>query len=188
MSGGGMGMGGSYGGGQLGGGYGGGQLGGGYGGGQMGNQYGGRDSLGGGYGGEQYGSRSFGGYGGESRSYGGSSMDRQSHRGKGPKNFQRSDERVREIICEALSDDDQIDANEIEVEVKSGEVVLRGTVDDRRTKRLAEDLAERVSGCDVQNQLRVGSTSGNKWQVSSRGNQTQGKEVVTTESDKKHRA
>jgi hypothetical protein len=158
------------------------------------DQYGGRDQFGG-YGGEQNGSRSFGGmYGGDqSRSYGGyggygDQGSRQTFRGKGPKNFTRSDERLRELVSEALSDDNEIDASEIEVEVKNGEVILKGTVDDRHTKRLAEECVVRVSGVhDVQNQIRI--QGGNKWQVTARGNQMQSGQVGTSESDKsKHRA
>jgi hypothetical protein len=44
----------------------------------------------------------------------------------------------------------------IEVQVDNGEVTLTGTVDDRRTKRLTEDIAESVYGVkDVHNRLRV---------------------------------
>jgi osmotically-inducible protein OsmY len=80
----------------------------------------------------------------------------QSFRGRGPKGFQRSDERVRELVSERLEDHDAIDASDIEVTVNSGEVTLSGTVDDRRTKRLAEDVAESVAGVkDVHNNLKV---------------------------------
>jgi osmotically-inducible protein OsmY len=78
------------------------------------------------------------------------------HRGKGPLGYQRSDERIREAVCEALADDDQIDASQIDVAVKDGEVTLSGTVDNRRVKREAEDCVSTVSGVrDVQIQLRV---------------------------------
>jgi osmotically-inducible protein OsmY len=81
---------------------------------------------------------------------------RGPHAGKGPQGFQRSDERVKEMIHEALTDHEHIDATHITVDVKNGEVVLTGTVDDRNAKRLAEDIVERVSGVrDVQNQLRI---------------------------------
>ncbi|HEX7809264.1 MAG TPA: BON domain-containing protein [Thermoanaerobaculia bacterium] len=84
------------------------------------------------------------------------SSTQPSYRGRGPKGFQRSDERLRELISERLADHDAIDASEIEVTVTNGEVTLVGTVDDRRTKRLAEDLAESVGGVhDVHNQLKV---------------------------------
>jgi hypothetical protein len=80
----------------------------------------------------------------------------QSQRGKGPVGYQRADERIREDVCDRLTDDPEIDASGIEVTVKGCEVTLAGTVPDKRSKRMAEDCAERVQGVkDVQNQLRV---------------------------------
>lgn len=76
--------------------------------------------------------------------------------GRGPKGWQRSDDRIREDVSERLSDHPDVDASGIEVTVQNGEVTLHGEVGDRDTKRLAEDLAERVSGVrDVHNQIRV---------------------------------
>jgi hypothetical protein len=76
--------------------------------------------------------------------------------GKGPKNWARSDERIREDVCECLTYHPSIDASEIEVTVKDGEVTLGGTVIDRGSKRLAEDISEDVRGVrDIHNQLRV---------------------------------
>ena len=89
---------------------------------------------------------------------GGSDLDRPrpSYRGRGPKGYQRSDERIREDICERLSYDDYVDASEIEVNVSEGTVTLTGSVDDRSTKRRAEDIAESVSGVrEIENQIRV---------------------------------
>ncbi|HEX6915424.1 MAG TPA: BON domain-containing protein [Chitinophagaceae bacterium] len=78
-----------------------------------------------------------------------------SHRGKGPKGYQRSDERIREDISDRLSDDDYVDASDIEIEVNGPEVVLKGTVTTRAEKRRAEDIAESVSGVqNVENRLR----------------------------------
>lgn len=78
------------------------------------------------------------------------------HRGRGPAGYQRSDERVREAVCESLTEDDEIDATRIEVSVHSGEVTLTGVVEDRRAKRDAEDCAYSVRGVrDVQNLLRI---------------------------------
>lgn len=83
-------------------------------------------------------------------------QQRGPHRGKGPTSYTRSDEKIREQICEALTDDEHIDASHIEVVVKDGEVVLSGTVEDRRAKRLAEDIADRCAGVkDIQNQLKL---------------------------------
>lgn len=86
---------------------------------------------------------------------------RDDHRGRGPRNYQRSDDRIREDINERLSDDVRVDASEIEVSVQNREVTLTGTVRDRNEKRWAEDIAESVSGVGhVQNNLRLGQTQG----------------------------
>lgn len=86
---------------------------------------------------------------------------REDHRGRGPRNYQRSDDRIHEDVSERLSDDVRVDASEIEVTVQSREVTLAGTVRDRNEKRWAEDIAESVSGVThVQNNLRVGQTQG----------------------------
>lgn len=78
------------------------------------------------------------------------------HRGRGPKNYTRSDERIAEDVNDRLADDAHIDASDIEVSVSSGEVTLNGTVTERFAKRHAEDIVERVSGVKhVQNNLRV---------------------------------
>ena len=78
------------------------------------------------------------------------------HRGRGPKNYTRSDERIAEDVNDRLADDPHIDASDIEVSVSAGEVTLGGTVTERFAKRHAEDIAERVSGVKhVQNNLRV---------------------------------
>ncbi len=85
-----------------------------------------------------------------------SDPNRRGHYGRGPKGWQRSDERIREDISERLADHPDIDASEIEIDVKGGEVTLKGSVEDRHIKRLAEDVAERVSGVrDVHNNIRV---------------------------------
>ncbi|HZH50860.1 MAG TPA: BON domain-containing protein [Microvirga sp.] len=80
------------------------------------------------------------------------------HRGRGPKGYQRSDERIHEDVCERLADDPFIDASDIEVEVRGREVTLSGTVDSRGLRFRAEDLAAAVSGvAHVQNNLRIRS-------------------------------
>ena len=85
-------------------------------------------------------------------------MDEQygGHRGRGPKNYTRSDDRIKEDINDRLTDHDYLDASEIDVNVQGGEVILTGTVNSRRGKRMAEDIAEDVSGVrNVENRLRV---------------------------------
>ncbi|MFC0204026.1 BON domain-containing protein [Novosphingobium soli] len=82
----------------------------------------------------------------------------QDHRGRGPSDYTRSDERIREDINDALTHDNRLDATHIRVSVKSGEATLEGTVESRQDKRRAEDLADNVSGVrHVQNNLRVTS-------------------------------
>jgi osmotically-inducible protein OsmY len=82
------------------------------------------------------------------------------HAGKGPKGFQRTDERIKEMVDEALTDDSFVDATNITVDVKDREVMLSGTVDDRATKRRAEAVVEALSGVkDIHNQLRLTRTS-----------------------------
>jgi osmotically-inducible protein OsmY len=76
--------------------------------------------------------------------------------GKGPKGYTRSDERIREDVCDRLSADDELDASDITVTVSGGEVTLEGTVPDRRSKHRAEDLSDSVAGVsDVHNRLRA---------------------------------
>jgi hypothetical protein len=78
--------------------------------------------------------------------------------GRGPRGYVRSDSRIHEEVCERLSDAGDLDAGGIEVRVEGGEVTLEGTVPDRSSKRLAEDIAESVRGVrETHNRLRVGS-------------------------------
>ena len=80
----------------------------------------------------------------------------ESYRGRGPRDYKRSDERIREDVCDRLSDDPFIDASDIEVRVEGNEVILSGRVDSREAKRRAEDMVENISGVtNVQNQLKV---------------------------------
>ena len=78
------------------------------------------------------------------------------HRGRGPKGYTRSDDRIREDVNDRLTDDHFLDASEVEVRVANGEVTLTGHVAHRDAKRRAEDLADHVAGVKhVQNNLRV---------------------------------
>src|SRR6185369_12451239 len=81
---------------------------------------------------------------------------REYRRGRGPKNYRRSDERIKEDVNDRLSDDYYLDASDVEVAVENSEVTLTGTVNSRNDKRRAEDIAESVSGVtNVENRLRV---------------------------------
>ncbi len=78
------------------------------------------------------------------------------NRGRGPRGYSRSDDRVREDINDRLTDDPYVDASDIDVSVNKGEVTLSGHIPHRAAKRRAEDIAESVSGVThVQNNLRV---------------------------------
>ena len=110
-----------------------------------------------------------------------------SHRGKGPSGYARSDERIRELVCEALTDDHYVDATHIEITVRDGEVTLSGIVDDRQQKRMAEDCAAQVWGVrDVQNQIRVASDK-NRTAASKQSESTDTPGSSTT-NDKRGRA
>jgi len=81
--------------------------------------------------------------------------DGEHFKGKGPLGYQRSDERLREQVCELLTQDEQVDASAIEVTVEHGEVTLSGEVDDRRARRRAEECLDGLSGIkQVFNRLR----------------------------------
>lgn len=83
-------------------------------------------------------------------------QDLASHRGRGPKGYQRSDERLREIVCERLTDDPFVDARNVEVQVSNGEVTLQGTVENRQQKYAIEDLIADISGViEIHNRLGV---------------------------------
>jgi hypothetical protein len=83
-------------------------------------------------------------------------IERSSFAGRGPKGYQRSDERLKEDICERLMADPDIDASEVTVTVRDGEVTLEGSVETRAMKRAAEDTADGIFGLrQVHNRLRI---------------------------------
>lgn len=80
------------------------------------------------------------------------------HAGRGPRGYQRSDERIREELNDRLTAHGHIDATDIECRVVNGEVTLTGFVDSRAAKRAAEDIADDLYGVrEVHNQLRLRS-------------------------------
>lgn len=103
-----------------------------------------------------------GGGHGEDRGYGEDFRQAaRGHRGRGPKGYRRSDERISEDVHDRLTDDPWLDATDIEVTVKAGEVTLSGQVDSREGKHRAERLVEDLSGVrHVQNNLRVDPNAG----------------------------
>lgn len=85
----------------------------------------------------------------------------RGHRGLGPKGYQRTDERINDEVHDRLTEDPWLDASNIQVEVKDGEVTLSGHVENRESKHRAERLIEDLSGVKhVQNNLRVTPNAG----------------------------
>ncbi|MFL6669106.1 MAG: BON domain-containing protein [Burkholderia ambifaria] len=127
----------------------------------------GRESREGRYGGDQPGFREhyrMGGYGGERdhdpsdpRDPRRTDAQREAMRQRrGPKGYTRSDERIREDVCERLAHALDIDVSDVTVQVRDGRVELDGTVPSRWMKHDIEDIAD---GCmcvrDVENRVRV---------------------------------
>lgn len=85
--------------------------------------------------------------------------DRGSRR-TDPKGYIRSDDRVRENVCEALAHSG-LDVSDVSVSVADGKVVLEGTVPNRRIKHHVEDCTVECAGVnDVENRIRVAGASG----------------------------
>lgn len=77
-------------------------------------------------------------------------------RGKAPKGYTRSDQRIKEDISDRLMQTNDVDASDVEIAVQNGEVTLTGTVGSRHCKYGVEHVAESVLGVsDVINQVRV---------------------------------
>jgi osmotically-inducible protein OsmY len=75
---------------------------------------------------------------------------------QGPKGYVRSDERIREDICDELMQTSDLDSSDVEVAVREGEVGLTGTVPDRSMKYRIEQIADRCAGVvEINNQIRV---------------------------------
>lgn len=83
------------------------------------------------------------------------------YRGKGPKGYKRSDDRIRDDVCEALMLDPWLDASRLDVTVQEGVVTLDGVVGERYMKYLAEDCAAHATGVrDVDNRIRLDRSAG----------------------------
>jgi hypothetical protein len=78
------------------------------------------------------------------------------YRGIGPRGYRRSDTGIRDDISERLTENDRIDASDIEVEVLAGDVTLRGGVPTENERNSAEKVALLVRGVrNVVNRLQV---------------------------------
>jgi len=99
--------------------------------------------------------------------------------GVGPKNYKRSDERIREDVSDNLSDDPYINASEIEVNVHNSEITLSGSVENRVQRRRAELAAEQVSGVShIQNNLRVKNANQGAQSASGAGDQANAPKIA----------
>jgi len=93
--------------------------------------------------------------------------------GRGPKNYKRSDERISDDLHEQLDRMHHLDARDIDIEVKNGEVTLKGTVTNRFDKRAVEDVAEDIFGVkNVHNMIHVKSDLDDEDNRSSSGTQS----------------
>ena len=76
--------------------------------------------------------------------------------GVGPKGYRRSDERIREEICDRLTAHPDVDASDLEVDVSHGVVRMTGSVATRHEKRIAGLIADDALGVDdVDNRVHV---------------------------------
>ncbi|WP_181408178.1 BON domain-containing protein [Pararhizobium mangrovi] len=79
------------------------------------------------------------------------------HRGKGPRGYRRSDERIREDVSDLLTEEARLDPSDLDVTVEGGQVLLEGRVSEDAERELAETLAWQVIGvAHVENSLTVG--------------------------------
>jgi len=82
--------------------------------------------------------------------------DVQRRYAPGPKGYKRSDERIKEDVSDRIFQMNRVDASDVEVSVKAGEVTLTGSVPNRIMKWQLENMIDTVAGVlEVHNQLRV---------------------------------
>lgn len=94
--------------------------------------------------------------------FGPSTDERPGARRAGPRNYQRTDERIRDEICERLTFTNGVNVREVSVEVEKGVVTLSGTVERRSQKYDIEDIADNTFGVtEVDNRIRVQRQSTN---------------------------
>jgi hypothetical protein len=97
-------------------------------------------------------------------------LSERERRRTGPKGYRRTDERIREDLCERLAHSGRLDVSDVEVAVEGGVVTLTGSVPERQQKYLLEDIAEEVFGVeDVRNEVRVQRGTVGEGTVGSRG-------------------
>jgi hypothetical protein len=101
---------------------------------------------------------------------------------RGPKGYQRSDERLKEDISERLMEAYHIDSSEVTVEVRGAKVSLEGTVPSRHMKHAIEDMVDRCPGVlEIDNRIRV---AGLNYQGSAPATQSQSSPTTVSPSPK----
>lgn len=100
-----------------------------------------------------------------------------SGQGRAPKGYTRSDDRIKEEICERLMRHPYADASDVNIEVKGGIVTLEGSVKARHIKHEIENVAESCMGVkDIENHIRV-SQGGSQPSASSRDSNSADKDT-----------
>lgn len=80
----------------------------------------------------------------------------EDYSGIAPKGYQRPDEIILEHIADRLTWSPAVDATEISISVKDGNVVVAGTVPERSMIYIVDELVESVRGVkDFENHLKV---------------------------------
>jgi len=103
------------------------------------------------------------------------------HRGKGPKGYQRSDDRIREDISDRFMEDGLLDASDINVQVEDNEVILSGNVDTREAKRRAEELCESIPGINnVENRLHITMDNERRYNSNTNSDSSKKRNTVAT--------
>jgi osmotically-inducible protein OsmY len=78
------------------------------------------------------------------------------HRGRGPRGYVRTADRILEDLCDRLTENPFVDASDIEVSVSGSEVILEGTVDSDTAYRQTQAIAEEIIGVShVRNHLAI---------------------------------
>ena len=66
-----------------------------------------------------------------------------------------SDDRLRELIRERLTEDPEIEAADVTIEVQGGSVTLKGSVNNERTRDVVEQCVENCGALAVHNHLSI---------------------------------
>src|SRR5882672_9564291 len=66
------------------------------------------------------------------------------HRGRGPRGYVRTADRIREDLCDRLTENPFVDASDVEVSVSGSEVILEGAVDSETAYRQTQAIAGEI--------------------------------------------